>query len=126
MPEDGATITSDLFLPTYIPSQNANITWTSSDESIITSTGMITADRLENAEVTLYAEIKVNETIITRRYNFKVSAHNNEINFYKLVQEISPIVINNVRNSAADDDDAMSGEWDVYYAIHVLNYSSDK
>lgn len=118
MPEDGATITSDLFLPTYIPSQNANITWTSSDESIITSTGMITADRLENAEVTLYAEIKVNETIITRRYNFKVSAHNNEINFYKLVQEISPIVINNVRNSAADDDDAL-------YHLPIINVDSN-
>ena len=31
-----------------------------------------------------------------------------------------------VEYRAADDDDAMSGEWDVYYAIHVLNYSSDK
>ena len=118
MPEDGATITSDLFLPTYIPSQNANITWTSSDESIITSTGMITADRLENAEVTLYAEIKVNETIVTRRYNFKVSAHNNEINFYKMVQEISPIVINNVRNSDSDDDDAL-------YHLPIINVNSN-
>lgn len=94
-------------MPTYIPSQNANITWTSSDESIITSTGRITAERLENASVTLFAEIKVNDTVITRKYTFKVSAHNNEINFYKLVQEISPIVINTVRNSQADDPDAL-------------------
>ena len=107
MPANGDTISLDLFLPTYIPSQNASITWTSSDESIITSTGRITAERLENASVTLYAEIKVNNTVITRKYNFKVSAHNNEINFYKLVQEISPIVINTVRNSAADDPDAL-------------------
>lgn len=101
------TISLDLFLPTYIPSQNASITWKSSDESIITNTGKITAKRLENAAVTLYAEIRVNEKIFTRTFNFKVSAHNNEINFYKLVQEISPIVISNVRNSQADDDDAL-------------------
>ena len=77
------TISLDLFLPTYIPSQNASITWKSSDESIITNTGKITAKRLENAAVTLYAEIRVNEKIFTRTFNFKVSAHNNEINFYK-------------------------------------------
>lgn len=107
LPQNGSTISLDLFLPTYIPNQNASITWKSSDESIITNTGKITADRLENAEVTLYAEIRVNETVLTRTFNFKVSAHNNEINFYKLVQEISPIVISNVRNSQADDDDAL-------------------
>ena len=101
------TISLDLFLPTYIPSQNASITWKSSDESIITNTGKITAKRLENAAVTLYAEIRVNEKIFTRTFNFKVSAHNNEINFYKLVQEISPIVISNVRNSEADDNEAL-------------------
>ncbi|MDY5983358.1 MAG: immunoglobulin-like domain-containing protein, partial [Anaeroplasma sp.] len=101
------TISLDLFLPTYIPSQNASITWKSSDESIITNTGKITAKRLENAAVTLYAEIRVNEKVFTRTFNFKVSAHNNEINFYKLVQEISPIVISNVRNSEADDNEAL-------------------
>jgi len=118
MPSDGATITSDLFLPTYIPSQNANITWTSSNEAIITNSGMITADRLENAEVTLYAEIKVNETIITRSYSFKVSAHNNEINFYKLVQEISPLVINSVWNSSADDAEAL-------YYLPIVSQNND-
>ncbi len=118
MPSDGATITSDLFLPTYIPSQNANITWTSSNEAIITNSGMITADRLENADVTLYAEIKVNETIITRSYSFKVSAHNNEINFYKLVQEISPLVINSVWNSSADNDEAL-------YYLPIVSQNND-
>lgn len=118
MPSDGATITSDLFLPTYIPSQSANITWTSSNEAIITNSGMITADRLENADVTLYAEIKVNETIITRSYSFKVSAHNNEINFYKLVQEISPLVINSVWNSSADDAEAL-------YYLPIVSQNND-
>ncbi len=107
LPNDGDIVSTDLFLPTYIKDQNATITWKSSDEDIISSQGKIAATRLENAEVSLLAEIKINDTVVTRTFDFKVSVHNNEINFYKLVQEISPIVIANVYNDASDADDAL-------------------
>ncbi len=109
LPQTNSIVTNDLFLPTYIPSQNATITWRSSNEAIITSDGRIAATKIENEEVSLYAEIKVNNTIYTEQYAFKVSAHTNEINFYKMVQEISPIVIANVCSDPTDEDEAANG-----------------
>ncbi len=118
MPEDGATITSDLFLPTYIPCENSSIRWSSSNTSIMSNDGKISATRIENETITLYAEIKINDKSYTETFTFKVSAHTNEINFYKLVQEISPIVVNNIYNSASDADDAL------YFLPIVNNYST--
>jgi len=118
LPSNGTVITSDLFLPAYLKDQNATITWKSSDEAIITNDGKITAERLENAEVKLYAEIKVNDRVLTRIFDFKVSAHNNEINFYKLVQEISPLVITNVYGGPEDTDDAL-------YYLPIVSQNND-
>ena len=107
LPDDGKNINTDLFLPTYIKDQNATITWKSSNTDVISNEGRISATRLENEAVSLLATIKVNDTVVTREFNFTVSVHNNEINFYKLVQEISPIVIANVYNGPEDSDDAL-------------------
>ncbi len=117
LPESTDIVMSDLFLPTYIKDENAVITWKSSDESILSSNGKIPAARIDNETVKLYAEIKVNETVLTRTFSFKVSAHNNEINFYKLVQEISPVVIEKVYSSPADADDAL-------YYLPIVDESS--
>ena len=95
-----AIVSTDLYLPTSIPSQNAVITWTSSNENLIDNSGTITADQADRNSVTLYAEIKVNGTVYTQSFTFLISAHSNEINFYKLVQEISPLVIYNVYNES--------------------------
>lgn len=118
LPQTNSIVTNDLFLPTYIPSQNATITWKSSNEAIITSDGRIAATKIENEKVSLYAEIKVNNTVYTEQYDFKVAAHTNEIHFYKLVQEISPIVISNVYSSAADADDAL-------YHLPIVSQNND-
>ena len=118
LPSSTETILSDLFLPTYIKDENATITWTSSDTNVMSNDGKIPQARLDNASVTLYAEIKINNKVLSRSFSFKVSAHNNEINFYKLVQEISPIVIANVYSSAADADDAL-------YHLPIVDSTSD-
>ena len=117
MPGVNDVITTDLFLPTFIPGENSSIRWSSSNTSIISNDGRIAATRIENETVTLYAEIKVNNKTYTEKFTFKISAHTNEINFYKLVQEISPIVINNIYNDASDADDAL------YFLPIVNNYS---
>ena len=118
LPSNDSVLTTDLFLPTYIPSENAVITWLSSNEDILTSDGKIAARRIDSEEVSLYAEIKINDTVLTRTYTFKVSAHNNEINFYKLVQEISPIVINNIYSSSDDSDNAL-------YHLPIVSQNND-
>ena len=117
MPAATDTITTDLFLPTFIPGENSSIRWSSSNTSIMSNDGKIAATRIENETITLYAEIKINNKTYTETFTFKISAHTNEINFYKLVQEISPIVINNIYNDASDADDAL------YFLPIVNNYS---
>ena len=119
IPNDAdTTITYDLFLPTAIPAQNAVITWTSSNESLITNSGKIVADKANNESVVMYARIKVNNREYVQTFSFNVSVHNNEINFYKLVQEISPLIITNVYSSAEDASAAL------YYLPIVTEYNT--
>lgn len=99
LPKANEIISSNLFLPTSIPSENATIEWKSSNEAIMSSSGKIVAlgkvDSIKG-EITLSATIKVNNTVTTKSYTFKVSSHSNEVNFQKLVQEMSPLIITTV------------------------------
>lgn len=99
LPKANEIISSNLFLPTSIPSENATIEWKSSNEAIMSSSGKIVAlgkvDSIDG-EITLSATIKVNNTVTTKSYTFKVSSHSNEVNFQKLVQEMSPLIITTV------------------------------
>ena len=110
-------VTTDLFLPTSIPNQNASITWTSSDTSVMDNEGHIVIDYVNSKEITLYAKIQINDNIYSKSYSFKVSVHNDEINFYKLVSEISPLVIQNIYNGDNGDDA-------LYYLPIVTSYDS--
>ena len=96
LPSTNEIISSNLFLPTSIPSENATIEWKSSNEAIMSSSGKIVAlgkvDSVDG-EITLSATIKVNNTVTTKSYTFKVSSHSNEVNFQKLIQEMSPLII---------------------------------
>lgn len=94
IPDGGATIvTSDLYLPASIKSEGASIEWTSSDQSVMDASGRIIASHADKAPVTLYATINVNGTVTTKSFSFLVSAHTNEINFYKLVATVSPVIL---------------------------------
>ena len=84
MPGTNDVITTDLFLPTFIPGENSSIRWSSSDTSIMSDDGKIASRKIENETITLYAEIKINNKTYTEKFTFKISAHTNEINFYKL------------------------------------------
>lgn len=71
------TITKSLQLKTKIG--DYDITWTSSNENILTSEGII-KENAEEGEVTLKASIDVNGTILTKEYNFKVKKEDVPIN----------------------------------------------
>lgn len=94
MPTTGEIISKDIFLPTSIPNENASISWQSSNEAVMSNEGRIVANGEVDENITLTATIKVNSTVLTRVFSFKVSSHTNEINFQKLVQEMSPLIIN--------------------------------
>ena len=94
MPTTNEIISKDIFLPTSIPNENASISWQSSNEAVMSNEGRIVANGEVDETITLTATIKVNSTVLTRVFTFKVSIHINEINFQKLVQEMSPLIIN--------------------------------
>lgn len=94
MPTAGEIISKDIFLPTQIPNENASISWQSSNERVMSNDGRIVANGEVDEIITLTATIKVNNAVQTSSYTFKVSSHTNEINFQKLVQEMSPLIIN--------------------------------
>ena len=116
LPAADAIISKNLFLPTAIPGENATISWQSSDETVMDNTGRIVTDKEIDEDITLTATIKVNDTISTSVYNFKVSSHTNEINFQKLIQEMSPLIITLV------DDDTEASK---YYLPNVGTYNYD-
>lgn len=97
-------VTCDLFLPTSIKAAGATIEWTSSDTSIMDNTGRITADYADKKLVTLYATISVNGNVTTASFSFTVSAHTRAINFYKLVANMSPVVMYEIGNKSTDSD----------------------
>ena len=118
LPSTDEIVSCDLFLPTSIPSQNATITWKSSDTSIMSDDGRIVAvgkvDSVDGA-ITLTAIIKVNGNVYTTKYDFKVSSHSNEVNFQKLVQEMSPLIITLVDDGTEDTK---------YYLPNVGTYNT--
>jgi len=117
------TVTGNLFLPTSIREEGATIEWTSSNEGVMSSSGVITAIKADKAPLTLYAAITVNGVTYTREFSFNVSVHTNEVNFYKMVAQMSPIIIYETGSTtsgmglyelpvASDDND--STKWDPY------------
>ena len=93
MPTANKIVTNDIFLPTFLPEYNATITWNSSDTSIMTNDGRIVQETNDRVPVTLTARIKVNDTVYTRSYTFYITSNNNQVNFQKLVKDISPLII---------------------------------
>ncbi len=141
MPSE-VVVRRDIYLPTFIPSENATIVWTSENPDIMNNEGVIVSKFAERESVTLDAEIKVNDEIYTLSYSFLVSAHNNEINFYKLVQYISPLIIKesnadyflpvvggdndyrshyNIFNLTDSDPDFELYEWESYKEIFLTS-----
>ena len=104
IPQDGTTkITSDLFLPQAIESKNATISWSSSDESVISHGGIISDVVNDNQPVSLFATIRINERVYIKEFAFRVSSQNNETKFSYLVAQLSPITLTNVYDPAKDN-----------------------
>ncbi|MCI5746159.1 MAG: hypothetical protein MR270_07780, partial [Erysipelotrichaceae bacterium] len=113
--DENKVVTTDLFLPKAINNKNIEISWTSSNEEIMNHDGIIVASYADREKVSLYATIRINETIITKSFTFMVSAHSNEINFYRLVNEISPLVIYKVYSDNKDE---------AYYYLPLVDENS--
>lgn len=85
------TNAADLFLPTSIKSKNATIEWVSSDESLISNTGIISANISGNAILTIYAHININDEVYTKAFKVKTMSQNHETIFQYFVAQLSPI-----------------------------------
>ena len=116
-------ITSDVFLPSSVPALDATITWMSSDEDTITPNGEISDVVKDNAPVTLYAYIRINDTVYTESYSFHVSSQNNETKFSYLVAQLSPIFLDTV--FARDEDKGTDNGILSHHYLPVVNDGSD-
>lgn len=97
IPTDGETkITSDIFLPKSLKAKNATVTWTSGDDKTISADGKISNVVNDNQQVSLFAEIRINDKVYTKEFSFRVSSQNNETKFSYLVAQLSPITLTSV------------------------------
>lgn len=82
----------DIYLPTSITSEGATIEWTSSNPDVMDNSGHI-VNTDADSDVTLYAAITVNGVTHTEEFKFHVVISTTEINFYKFIANLSPIII---------------------------------
>ena len=108
------TITNDLFLPKAIPSKNVTITWHSSDETAINSNGELVGNT-KGTVVVMYATIRVNNSVYSDTFTFKVSSQNNETRFIDLMAQLSPITLNTVYKPATSNEDL------AYFFLPIIN-----
>ncbi len=71
-PEPMTMITKDIKLPSTAGEGDVTITWSSSDESVITNDGKVTRDLIDAKEVTLTATVTDSEGSTPVRYNLTV------------------------------------------------------
>ena len=90
----------DIYLPTRLPEYNANIIWSSTDESIISNTGK--AD--ESGDVTLYATIEYDGNAFTTSFKLSVVKQNNQTRFEYLLSKIGVINFTSVWDKATYDE----------------------
>ena len=87
-------VTRDLFLPTAIKDKNISITWKSNNERQMDSSGRIDKNPLDAAEVILYAEIRINNSLYLRSYRFNVTIETNADKFRNFAAQIHPTLSN--------------------------------
>ena len=137
LPQTSSSIvTNDLFLPTFLPEYNATITWTSSNESVMSNNGNIVNDTNDREPIILSAIIKINDKVYTRSYSFFITSNNNQVNFQKLVKDISPLIIKKKYDSTSASSttyslpivtDVTNGEFGLYdYRTSFTSPSEDE
>ena len=110
------TNAADLFLPTSIKDKNVTIEWVSSDESLISNTGIISSNISGDAIVTLYAHITINDKVYTESFKIKTMSQNHETIFQYFIAQLSPIEI----------DQVYSGDKNVaYYFLPIVDSTYD-
>lgn len=98
----GERITSDLFLPTRISSLGVTITWSSGTPDAMSDDGTIRDTVTDGEAVTLYARVRINETVYTLTYRFTVSSIDNAMRFSNFLAALSPLTLKDVWMGDAD------------------------
>lgn len=101
------SITSDLYLPTFLREYGTSIEWQSATPDVISSEGKIRDVVTDGEIVTLYAIVHINEKTYTLSYSFAVSSINNSLRFSNFIAQLSPLTLKEVwrgnTDTASDD-----------------------
>ena len=111
------TTSTDLFLPISIKRKNCSIEWVSSDESKMTSAGIIGKDINANEIITLTAYITINGHTYIKNYNIKVMSVNHDTLFQYFVAQLSPITLEKVYSG--------NNQNEAYYFLPILDANYD-
>ena len=96
------SITSDLFLPTFLREYGTSIEWQSGSPDVISSEGRIRDVVTDGETVTLYAIVHINESTYTLSYSFAVSSINNSLRFSNFIAQLSPLTLKEVWRGNTD------------------------
>ncbi len=96
-------VIDDLFLPTAIPGKGVTIKYTTSDAGIMDANGRIADTVSDSAEVTITAEITINESVYRYSFVFKVSSMTNETRFSNFAASINASLHNVYKESEHGD-----------------------
>ena len=111
------TSASDLFLPTSIKDKNVSITWKSSNEELMLDNGKISSDISGDEVVSLFATIKINDSIYTHEFKIRIMSQNHETIFQYFVAQLSPITIETMYNG--------QNSLEAYYFLPIVDPNYD-
>ena len=111
------TNAADLFLPTSIKSKNVTIEWVSSDESLISNSGVVSSNISGDATLTIYAHININDEVITHEFRIKTMSQNHETIFQYFVAQLSPIEMEEIFTG--------SNKGTAYYFLPIVDSNYD-
>ena len=111
------TNAADLFLPTSIKNKNITINWQSSDEELMSNSGTISKDISGNQVVSLYATIKINDSVYTKTFTIRIMSQNHETIFQYFIAQLSPITIEVMYNG--------TNSTEAYYFLPIVDSNYD-
>ena len=113
------TNSADLFLPTSIKNKNITIEWKSNNSEYISDKGIIQNDVNNGTKVSLTGYFTINNKVLTKTINIKISSQNHDTIFQYFIAQLSPITIEHVYSSGRE-------LYSYYYLPIVASSTSNK
>ena len=86
-------ISYDLFLPASLKEKNTSIEWTTDNSAVMTADGKIAEEMTGDSTVRLTAFIKINSSVFTKVFVFRVFKQNNQTKLTNFLAQVNPVTL---------------------------------